>query len=114
MTAGLLTSKVNAVQTAERSNPNMNTQNDKTKTVEFSYPTSDNAKRFGFYSTGCYTVETVTGIKPPKSLAGFKTRAEALAHAKTIDLPWSKCFKRYNPNDAREWETNPFVEQLKR
>jgi hypothetical protein len=45
------------------------------KTVDWSYPSSPNAERFGF-SAGCWTVSTVSSAGPV-AMAGFATRAEA-------------------------------------
>ena len=61
-----------------------------TKRVDYSYPTSTNATRFGFGKTGCYTVETVKHPQPPKAVAGFSTLDEARAHAETLPCPWDR------------------------
>lgn len=66
------------------------------KLVEWSYPTSDNAKRFGFYKTGCYTLHIANNAFVPfdghKTVAGFKTIAEAKAMGNTQypQFPWHK------------------------
>lgn len=66
------------------------------KSVEWAYPTSDNARRFGFVKSGCWTVETSAAGKPPKALAGYAQKADALAHAKTIELNWHPAWLRFN------------------
>lgn len=55
-------------------------------TVDWSYPSSPNAVRFGCSKTGCYTVSRTDrkrdgSPKPPKAIAGFNTRGEAEAYA---------------------------------
>lgn len=59
-----------------------------TKSVSFSYPSSQNAVRFG-HKAGCFTVELSYSGKPPVALCGFSTLAEALSHAEGLDFPWS-------------------------
>lgn len=49
--------------------------------VDWSYPTSDNASKFGFYRTGCWTVSKRCNPKPPQALAGFASREDALQYA---------------------------------
>jgi hypothetical protein len=75
------------------------------KTVEWAYPTSDCAKNFGFERTGCWTVQRSYSHPevsvPPEAIAGFKTREEALAAARLIDLPWTWMFVRLHPTDAK-------------
>ena len=65
------------------------------KTVSYSYPTSPNAKKYGFYKTGCYTVETITDEKPPKSLAAFATKKEAVAFAETLKYRFHWLYLKY-------------------
>lgn len=61
--------------------------------IEWSYPSSTNAKTFGFYDQGCYTVSKTDNIKPPKGLAGFATIEQARAYAETLGLPKSQFSK---------------------
>ena len=51
------------------------------KAVSYSYPSSPNARRFGFAEEGCYTVSLNAGNEPPAFLAGFETVGEAKAYA---------------------------------
>ena len=44
--------------------------------IEWSYPTSPNADRFGFRN-GCYTVQIVLDDRSQKALYGFATELEA-------------------------------------
>jgi hypothetical protein len=44
--------------------------------IEWSYPTSPNANRFGF-AQGCYTVQLVLDDRSQKALYGFATELEA-------------------------------------
>lgn len=46
-------------------------ENDTCKSVEWSYPTSDNAKRFGFYSTAMAMSEVQQGIRRQQLLQAF-------------------------------------------
>jgi hypothetical protein len=60
-----------------------------TKKIEWSYPTSPNAKHFGFYKTGCYTVETVDE-HGSISQGGYATIQEAQKHADALPYDWNK------------------------
>ena len=60
------------------------------KTVEWSYPSSSNAQKFGFGKSGCYTVETACGCEPPEAIAGFKTLEEAKEFADKMPQAWGK------------------------
>jgi hypothetical protein len=71
------------------------------KTVEWSYPTSPNADKFGRSKTGCWTVElhrAPDGL--PRALKGFDSRAEALEYARSLPCDWSYNFKRFHAADA--------------
>lgn len=70
----------------------------KTKTVNFSYPTSPNAQRFGFNKTGCFTVELTDpkGIVYPEPLRAFATWDEAVNDAKTMPNAWDRCFLQFH------------------
>lgn len=71
------------------------------KSVEFAYPTSTNAARFGFSKDGCYTVELGFPGQPAVAVAGFATREEAIAAAKLQPEPWSALFTRLHPEEAQ-------------
>lgn len=61
-----------------------------TKRIEYSYPTSPNATRFGLRDGG-YTVELLAHASAiPKAIAGFKTLAEAKAYANQMPEPWNR------------------------
>lgn len=60
-----------------------------TKRVDYAYPTSSYATKFGFYNTGCYVVEVCVGIRPGKAVAAFATLTEARAHADTLPHEWN-------------------------
>lgn len=62
------------------------------KTVDWSYPTSENAKRFRT-PQGCWTVGVSTEREPSKwqteaVAGGFATLDEAIAHAETLPMPY--------------------------
>jgi hypothetical protein len=67
----------------------------KTKSVDWSYPTSPNAHRFGF-KDGCYTISTTEGCQLPVAVSGHATKEQAMEASKAIPLPWSKSFQRFN------------------
>ncbi len=58
------------------------------KEVGYSYPSSSNATRFGFARTGCHTVSLWDKINPPKAVAAFATREQAVNHADTLPNDW--------------------------
>lgn len=62
----------------------------RTKIVSYSYPTSTNAKRFGFYRSGCYTVGVMNGHQPARNELGFATSEEAFAHAGRLPIPFNR------------------------
>jgi hypothetical protein len=74
------------------------------KVVDWSYPSSPNATRFGFSRTGCWTVSRhfahETRSILPEHLSGHATRPEALAAAGQMPEPWSPMFVRLHPADA--------------
>lgn len=50
--------------------------------VDYAYPTSDHAERYGFYHEGCYVVKIGCF-----AVAGFPTLPEARQHAEQLGLP---------------------------
>ena len=58
------------------------------KTVEFSYPTSSNAKKMGFNKTGCWTVETRKAGGVGKAIKGFLAKDEAISYAENMENEW--------------------------
>lgn len=68
------------------------------KTVEYSYPSSTNAKRFGYDKTGCYTVSTINeNYTKQKQLAAFATKAQAVTEAEKLPYEWHWMYLKYNP-----------------
>jgi hypothetical protein len=65
------------------------------KTIDYAYPTSTSAKKFGFYNTGCYVVQLWDGIKPPKALAGFGTKHDAVKFAETLPNEYHPIYLKY-------------------
>jgi len=59
-----------------------------TKSVDYAYPTSTTASKFGFGRTGCYAVYERKGNQPPKAIAAFATLDEAKEHAALLPHPW--------------------------
>ena len=47
------------------------------KQINWSYPSSTNAEKFGFGREGCFTFETSKDGKPPVAHAGFSTLEKA-------------------------------------
>jgi hypothetical protein len=66
------------------------------KWVDYAYPTSPNADRFGF-ENGCYcvVVANIEGGKP-KTISAYATKSEALAVAKAMPQSWSAFWLRFN------------------
>lgn len=64
----------------------------KTKLVQFAYPSSDHAARFGFAKLGCYVVETQEATEAPQAVAGYYNKAEAIKHAETLPEPWNEMY----------------------
>lgn len=59
--------------------------------VAWSYPTSSNAREFGFDDTGCWTVQTfATPASPPVALAAYgpDLRLNAVKLAASLGHPW--------------------------
>lgn len=84
----------------------------KFKSVSYSYPSSDNAKRFG-HPKGCYCVEVIFprrtahnhNLRPgedcyvTEARAGYATEADAVAMARKLTLPWMPSVAKAHP----EW-----------
>ena len=62
----------------------------RTKLVDYSYPTSANAKKHGFSTVGCYTVSVATGHAPARAVRAFADKTAALAFARTLPMPFHK------------------------
>lgn len=60
------------------------------KEVNWSYPTSPNAVKFGFSKSGCFTLSVIDrkDFKLPKGISGHPTREQAIDAGIAIDLPW--------------------------
>jgi len=67
----------------------------KTKTIEYSYPTSPNAKSFGFNDTGCWTVEYNYFNKIPEPVKAFEDIRDAVEFALNLPEKWNHCFLRF-------------------
>ncbi len=65
----------------------------KTKKVEFSYPSSPNADKFGF-NKGCYTVELVDADGFPEVISGHETLKEAMLAADSLPNEWYLLFRQ--------------------
>ena len=64
------------------------------KNVDFAYPTSDHAKEFGFYKSGCYIFQTATLESGHKTHGGFATADEAAKLGDQFpELPWHRYSK---------------------
>lgn len=78
----------------------------KTKSVEFAYPSSPDAVRFGFAKLGCYVVELSNSVQTV-ALAGYYLRRDAMAHAEELPEDWSSNFVKTDyppPNPMNEEE----------
>jgi len=65
----------------------------KYKSIDWSYPTSANAERFGF-NDGCWTVSVKEPGGLPNADAGFATKAEAIEHAQSLPYDWASFLGR--------------------
>jgi hypothetical protein len=77
------------------------------KEVSFSYPSSDNATKFGFYGTGCYTVSTGAAGKPKKSVSGHATSKEAFTAADKLSMPYGRFSLKRGQTDQDQETTAP-------
>jgi hypothetical protein len=59
------------------------------KSINWSYPSSTNANKFGF-KAGCWTVSVGEQSTPPIAIAGFATAEQAVQFALTLPEPWSR------------------------
>jgi hypothetical protein len=62
----------------------------KRKMVAWSYPTSENAAKFGASKTGCWTVDISEANKPPIAIKGFIDLESAREFCTTLDYPMSR------------------------
>ena len=60
------------------------------KSVEYAYPTSPHAEKWGFGKSGCYTVQQGEQTLPKVVIAAYTEQADAIAHAERLELPWSR------------------------
>lgn len=67
------------------------------KSVEWAYPTSGSAVRFGFNAAGCWVVKLSHGISPSEAVAGYADKADALKHANSLPQPFSRIYLQFNP-----------------
>lgn len=74
------------------------------KMVDYAYPTSINAIRFGFGNVGCWVVAKhfrhETEFFAPIALSGHATREEAIDAARNVPLPWNPIYIHYHPEDS--------------
>jgi len=77
------------------------------KSVDWSYPSSENASRFGFAKTGCWTVKTRAAGSIGGAVAGFATANEALAFARGLGIAWCPMFTKYMSPTVRALFSEP-------
>lgn len=70
------------------------------KAINWSYPSSGNARRFGFHDAGCWTVSVGEFGQPLKGVAGFAEKPEAIAHAKALPFEWDTILGKKAPEAA--------------
>ena len=75
----------------------------KTKTVEYSYPTSPNAEKFGFGETGCWTVEILEPGKYPISCTAFEDIRDAINRALEMPEKWNPSFLKYGIDRIKDY-----------
>lgn len=70
----------------------------KTKTVDFAYPTSTVAGRFGYSDTGCYVVGVKASDEAKQRYkAAFATKKKAIEYGNTLAIPWHPLWVRHTP-----------------
>lgn len=97
------------VQEATRSsNPQVTSATSKakiTKSVEYAYPSSISATKFGYADKGCWCYETCSGVKPPKAIKGFANKSEAMKYAETQPEPWNETWLRFNKTTTKSLQS---------
>jgi hypothetical protein len=72
------------------------------KSVEWAYPTSTCARRFGCGPIGCWVVDVGQRGEPLRvAVAAFETREQAIDHALALPHEWSFAFLFCNPEYRR-------------
>lgn len=71
----------------------------KTKSVDWSYPGSETAKRFGYDTEGCWTV-MLHGTELER-VAAFRRPDHAVDHAVSLPHAWNKFFLRFMAAEIR-------------
>jgi threonine/homoserine efflux transporter RhtA len=66
--------------------------------VDYSYPSSPNADRLGFGAVGCWSVAIAFDERVALPIAGFETEALAVAHAKSLGIPFGYLWKQKYAN----------------
>lgn len=77
------------------------------KSVEWAYPSSDTAKRFGKTRTGCWTVQVGNAGEPMEAITAHAERDSALRHAHALACEWDSMFCATHPEDCAKFQ--PFV-----
>lgn len=68
----------------------------RTKCIHYAYPTSDTAKRFGKYATGCFYV-AIGAWLPHSAMAAFDSWESAREFADTLPVPYNQ-YSMQDPN----------------
>ena len=66
------------------------------KTVGFNYPTSTNAKKFGYNETGCWTVALMDEHYKTKYLSAHPDKETAITEAEKLPNDWHWLDLKYN------------------
>lgn len=63
----------------------------KIKRIVWSYPTSENAAKFGYSKTGCFTLQTGEHNVPLEAIAGHSEQCQLITMGNRLtDFTWSK------------------------
>lgn len=62
------------------------------KRIEWAYPSSDSAAKFGFPRTGCWVIYVGN-----KRLAGYSSAVSAVVYARSLPEFWDELFLLYTP-----------------
>ena len=75
------------------------------KYIDWSYPTSTNAERFGFSDIGCWTILVGPRAEFQAAVSGYATIEEAQAAAEALPHDWhpNPIFSQHRPVTPFAW-----------
>lgn len=79
------------------------------KSVEWAFPSSDTAKRFGKARTGCWIVQVGNAGEPLEAITGHSEREAALRHAHALGIDWDSSFCATHAEDCVRFQPFTFA-----